>query len=111
MLPVSTADAKAQALGGIGLGLMGLSLTPTDPASAASLAIPSITFTLASSWVDVREGESPGSAQGTRFPVIGVSYPVKAVGCCNADLRRGCSTSVGKRSGKVSWPSRRPRPK
>ncbi len=79
-VPVSTADAKAQALGGIGLGLMGLSLTPTDPASAASLAIPSITFTLASSWVDVREGESPGSAQGTRFPVIGVSYPVKAWG-------------------------------
>ncbi len=75
-------DARARALGSVGIGLRGDGLVPTDPAAVADLVIPSVTFTLQTSWVDVQEGEGtdPGTFAGTRFPVVGVAYPVIGVG-------------------------------
>jgi hypothetical protein len=79
-VPIEALDARSRALGGVGVGLPGPSVLPTDPAAAAGLLVPSVTITFANSWVNVSEGEQDGSAQGARFPMLGVSYPVKTWG-------------------------------
>lgn len=80
--PLQPLDARSRALGSVGIGLRGDRLVPTDPAALADLGIPSVTFTLQTSWADVleSEGAEPGTFQATRFPVIGVAYPVFGIG-------------------------------
>jgi hypothetical protein len=79
-VPIEALDARSRALGGVALGLPGAAVLPTDPTAAAGLVIPSVTITLASSWVDVTQGDQSGRAQGARFPVLGISYPVRSWG-------------------------------
>ena len=76
-VPVDPLDARARALGGVGIGLMGGQLLPADPVSAADLNVPSVTITLANAWVDVEEGDVTSTASGARFPALGVSYPMR----------------------------------
>lgn len=78
--PIDPLDARARALGGVAVGLFGPAVHPAEPAAAADLALPSATLTLAGSWVDVHEEGATRDATGTRFPVIGVSYPVRGWG-------------------------------
>lgn len=79
-IPIEPLDARSRGLGGVAVGLFGASVLPSDPVAAAGLAIPSVTLTLASSWVDVTEGSTQVQARGARFPALGVSYPVKTWG-------------------------------
>jgi hypothetical protein len=79
-IPVEPLDARARALGGVGIGLMGGQLLPTDPVAAAELNVPSVAITLANAWVDVEEGDVSSTASGARFPALGVSYPVRSWG-------------------------------
>jgi hypothetical protein len=79
-VPIEALDARSRALGGVAAGLPGPSVLPTDPTAAAGLFVPSVTITFANSWVDVSQGEVSNTAQGARFPVLGVSYPVKTWG-------------------------------
>jgi hypothetical protein len=74
-VPIEPLDARSRALGGVGVGLPGPALIPTDPVAAAGLRVPSVTLTLANSWVDITQGELASDGQGARFPVLGVSYP------------------------------------
>lgn len=70
-------DARARALGGVGLGLRGPTLMGSDPAAAAAFLLPSVVMTAQPSWVDFNRedtGES-GSFRGTRFPLLGIAYP------------------------------------
>ena len=75
-LPLEPLDARARALGGVGVGLMGSALVPTDPASAAGLPFPALEITVQSQWTEGVMGEEADRIKGTRFPLMGLSYPV-----------------------------------
>jgi hypothetical protein len=79
-IPIEPLDARSRALGGVAVGLAGGGLLPTDPAAAADLLVPSVTLTLANSWVEFTQGNASGESRGARFPALGVSYPVKTWG-------------------------------
>lgn len=74
-LPIAALDARSVGLGGVAVGLPSGYLTPTDPASVADLTIPAVTFSFQHSWTDAESGDRAEQFGGTRFPVIGVSYP------------------------------------
>lgn len=75
-MPIEPLDARARALGSPGVGLLGPSLNPTDLASAARIYLPSAQLTLQPHWVTGELSGQPVDNKGTRFPQIGLSYPV-----------------------------------
>ncbi len=79
-LPIEPLDARSRALGSVGVGLLGPALLPTDPASAAGMAFPALEITLQPQWTEGTMGEETDHTQGTRFPVMGFSYPVYSLG-------------------------------
>ena len=77
-LPLEALDARSRALGSEGVGLLGGNLNPSDLASATGLLIPTVNFTLQPYWQSGSlDGESLHS-QGTRFPLLGLAYPIGA---------------------------------
>jgi len=79
-VPIYGLNGRARALGGIGVGLGGAAILPTDPAAAADVIASSLVFAGSSSWVDVAQGEVSSDFQTNRFPLIGASYPVSDLG-------------------------------
>jgi len=79
-MPVHPLDARAQALGSPGVALLGPSLSPLDLAAAARIYLPSAQFTLQPQWVDGDLDGEASSTKGTRFPQMGLAYPVPAFG-------------------------------
>jgi hypothetical protein len=76
-LPTEPTDARSRALGSFGVGLWGSSLQPGDPGSAGFLEGPAAIMVAQPSWVDFdRNAGETGSSQGTRFPLIGIGYPL-----------------------------------
>lgn len=75
-LPVGAADARAVALGNLGIGLPGVQLTASDPASAGALLFPTVSVSMQPSWGDFDLDGQTGTARTTRFPMIGIAYPV-----------------------------------
>lgn len=76
-LPVEALDGRARAMGNLGIGLPDASFLPTDPAAMARLFLPTGVMASQPSWVDyAQEGAGSGSFQGTRFPLLGMAYPV-----------------------------------
>jgi hypothetical protein len=75
-LPLEPLDARARALGSVGVGLRGSSLLPTDPAAGASIQFPSVEITVQPQWAESAIGEDSDRIHGTRFPIIGIAYPV-----------------------------------
>jgi hypothetical protein len=78
--PLEPLDARARALGSIGVGLRGAALVPTDPAAATGLLVPTVNISLQPHWGSGSVGAENLKSQGTRFPLIGIAYPVSAVG-------------------------------
>lgn len=74
-LPASPMDARSIGWGGVSIGLPSGSLAMTDPAAAADLTVPAITFSFQSSWASAVNGALTDDFSGTRFPVVAVSYP------------------------------------
>jgi hypothetical protein len=72
-LPAEALDARTRGLGGVGVGLMGWGIQPTDPAAAAGLRLPSVTASMQSG-IASSDGVE-GTFGFTRFPVVGVAYP------------------------------------
>ena len=79
-MPIEPMDARARALGTIGVGLLGPSLSPTDLASAAWIFLPTAQITIQPHWVNGDLGGQSIDTQGTRFPQMGVAYPVPSLG-------------------------------
>lgn len=79
-MPLEPLDARARALGTLGVGLLGPSLSPTDLASSARIYLPTAQFSLQPQWVDGDLAGQPFSTQGTRFPQLGLAYPMPSLG-------------------------------
>lgn len=78
--PMTGTDGRATALGSSGIGLFGEALVPSFPAGAADLPLPTLTATLQSTWGTPSLGGLEGELEGSRFPMLGVAYPVRGVG-------------------------------
>lgn len=74
-VPVEPLDARARALGSIGIGLRGGAFTPNDPAALGRLSIATGVMAGQPSWVDYSSGPESGEFRGNRFPLLGVAYP------------------------------------
>lgn len=76
-LPIDALDGRSRAMANFGIGLPDGSFMPTDPAALAGLFLPTGVMASQPSWVDYsQEGGGSGSFQGTRFPLLGLAYPV-----------------------------------
>jgi hypothetical protein len=76
-MPVEAVDGRARALGNLGIGLRGGSFMPTDPGSLGRLRVSTGVMAAQPQWIDyqIRDGAA-GSVQGTRFPLLGIAYPL-----------------------------------
>lgn len=81
-IPVSPLDARAQALGGVGIGLMGEPILPGDPSSSARLTLGTLVMTSVPSWVSYSNSatKQTGSFRAAHFPLVGIAYPAFGVG-------------------------------
>ena len=86
-------DARARALGSVGTGLFGGSLTPLDPASATGLLIPTANLTFQPYWEKGTLDGKSVDGQGMRFPLVGVAYPVPALNASCPTLSRSTITT------------------
>ena len=76
-VPVDPVDARGRALGAVGPGLFGTAVVPGDPAAAMGLRVPTVTFSMLSSWLSVDQGGLQSDESVNRFPALGVAYPVR----------------------------------
>ncbi len=83
-LPVAPMDARARALGVVGPGLFASGLIHGDPSSTSQLALPTITATFQPTWGEFDRNGETGTLKGTRFPLIGLSYPFGRFGVVSA---------------------------
>jgi hypothetical protein len=80
-VPSDPLDARTRALGGVGIGLKGPGILGSDPAAAANYLLPTLVVNAQAAWVDYqRESGDAGTFQGTRFPNMGIAYPLFSAG-------------------------------
>lgn len=77
--PVTPADARAEVLGGLGIGLKGLSATMANPAAAAGVTRKGAVVSVAAVEQDAAMGGVSDGFGATRFPLIRVLYPVRGI--------------------------------
>ena len=85
-LPTEAQDTRARALGGITLGTSTPGVIPGEPTAALDLLFPTVVFTMQPSWGEFTLDGDTGDYQGTRFPLVGVAYPVGVRGVITATL-------------------------
>ncbi len=78
-IPMDPVGARARALGSSGVGLLGPSLSPVDLAAAAWIFLPTAQVTMQPQWVDVTYADQSASTTGTRFPDLGLAYPLPSL--------------------------------
>ena len=76
-VPVDPVDARGRALGAVGPGLFATGVVPGDPTAAVGLGVPTLTFSMQSSWLEIDQGGASSDQTATRFPAMGASYPVR----------------------------------
>ena len=84
--PIEVGDARAVAVGSIGVGLGGTSYTPHDPAAVVDVLFPSVLFTSQTTWADAVRGEVTSDHTASRFPNIGIVYPIPRIGTLSASF-------------------------
>lgn len=77
--PILPTDARAQVLGGLGIGLKGLALPMVNPAAAAGVARRGASVSVAAVEQEAALGGGSDDIGATRFPLIQVLYPVRGV--------------------------------
>ena len=75
-VPITASDARAAALGGIGVGLSGFNFTMENPADVAGLLRRGATATLQPTWNNMELDGQSDRVGGSRFPLIRVFYPL-----------------------------------
>lgn len=78
--PVLASDGRTVGVGNLGIGLSGLELSPVDPSTAARLILPTVTASMQPSWGSFEVGDESGSTSTTRFPLIGIGFPILEAG-------------------------------
>lgn len=71
-----TTDARTTALGNLGIGLAGTEISAADPTAGKDLGVPTISLTMQPVWGEFELEDERGEATATRFPLIGVVFPV-----------------------------------
>lgn len=77
--PMSSTDTRAEALGGLGIGLFGTSASMTNPASAAGIVRRGVVVSAIATERTSRLGDASAGTGTTRFPLIRVIFPVGRV--------------------------------
>ena len=75
-VPVGAVDARAAALGNLGIGLGGVEVSANDPATWARLVWPTVSITMQPTWGEFDLDQQGGNSRATRFPLLGIGYPV-----------------------------------
>lgn len=75
-MPVPATDARARALGGIGVGLLGLNTSLVNPAEMAGAASRGVSAALQPLVGSAEANGVNGDLAATRFPLLRVIYPV-----------------------------------
>ncbi len=76
-VPVAAGGGRTVAVGNLGIGLAGVELSATDPTAAAHLLFPTASVSMQPAWGEFElDDDRDGTTQTTRFPLIGVAYPV-----------------------------------
>jgi hypothetical protein len=75
-VPVPAVDARARALGGVGLGLLGLNLSLVNPAEIAGLVRRGVAAALQPGSAATEIEGTQGDLAGARFPMMRLIYPV-----------------------------------
>src|SRR5690606_33064663 len=79
-VPVAPVDARARALGGIGVGLIGWNGTLANPAEAAGVLRRGVVAAMQPSRRSVEFGGEQDDLGGTRFPLIRAVQPLGSTG-------------------------------
>lgn len=77
--PILPTDARSEALGGLGIGLMGLAAPFTNPATSAGVDRRGVVVTAAATNRRTALGDISGRTGATRFPLIRILFPVGGV--------------------------------
>jgi hypothetical protein len=77
--PIVPTDARSEALGGLGIGLMGLAVPLTNPAASAGVDRRGVVVTAAATNRRSTLGDVTGRTGATRFPLIRILFPVGGV--------------------------------
>lgn len=78
--PVEPLGARARGMGSLGVGLFGSSLLPGDPAISRALPVPLMAATYQPTWSTYTFDGTERDVSASRFPLLGVAYPVSALG-------------------------------
>lgn len=79
-VPVDPVDARGRGMGSVGPGLFGTAVIPGDPTAALDLLVPTFTFSMQSSWLEIDQRGTASNQSANRFPALGASYPVRTWG-------------------------------
>lgn len=74
--PSEPLDARARALGGIGVGLLGVNPSLVNPAELGGILRRGVSAALQPSTHSQTVAEGEASVSGSRFPLIGILYPL-----------------------------------
>ena len=69
-------DAVERALGGLGVTNSRATVLPGNPVASLDVLAPTIAFTIQPHWGKFTVGSEKGNFIGTRFPVLGLAYPL-----------------------------------
>lgn len=78
-VPVGAVGSRAATAGNLGIGLAGVEVSASDPSASAGLAFPTVSVSMQPAWGEFELGEQAGATNTTRFPLVGVAYPVGVV--------------------------------
>ena len=76
-VPVAPVDARAAALGGIGVGLIGFHTSPINPAELAGVSRRGVSAALQPIAATASVDGAEDGVQASRFPLISIIYPVR----------------------------------
>ncbi|MEO2158716.1 MAG: hypothetical protein ABGX31_05190 [bacterium] len=92
-------DATQRALGGVGLSTRTPTILPGDPTASLDLLASTASFTLQPMWGSYKLGVDEGEFSGTRFPILGMAFPLGTSGVAtftlNSFFDQNSSAAVG----------------
>ena len=79
-VPVGAVGSRTATVGNLGIGLAGVEVSATDPSASARVAFPTVSVSMQPAWGEFELEDQSGTTNTTRFPLIGIAYPVAAAG-------------------------------